>query len=366
MARTRALRHAWIAAKSVRVGAGNARAYWTGLWGLVALAASSPSEAAEILIAAPSVCAIGDELSFRAERALGQPLEAAAPVRCTIYIARSGGVYGARFEVEAIGSPQPPRLRSFSAPTCVKLTETLALAVVLAIGAGANDPEAPSPRASEPPGGPGLAGEAAGRLEHTQQADRPPPPDLPERETSGGLRFGANAALVADAGTLPGVGLGAALGLALGGEALEMRLTGTYLPPRDVSIDGSGAGSPGAELELLAGGLDVCAPRLLEASELALGACAGAELGWLAGTGTDLALSRSGGTWWSAARVEAVARWGLGRGWGLDLLLTALAPLERDEFAVDGVGRVFRPGHVVGRAGLGLSLELDGPATARP
>jgi hypothetical protein len=72
----------------------------------VALAAWSPSEAAELLIAAPSACAIGDELSFRAERALGQPLEAAAPVRCTIYIARRGAAYAARFEVEAIGSPQ--------------------------------------------------------------------------------------------------------------------------------------------------------------------------------------------------------------------------------------------------------------------
>jgi hypothetical protein len=349
------------------VRAGSNAWHWARLLGFAVLAASAPARAAELLIAAPSACAIGDELSFRAERALGQPLESAAAVRCTVRISRSGGAYAARLDVASIDSPQRSRQRLFNAPTCDELTDTLALAVSLAIGAGSEEqtePEPPPPAPALVAGSTGAADSAVvNQVELGHGADTPAP-TVPEGGDGGGLRFGALAALVADAGTLPGVGMGASLAVSLGWGALEARLLGTYLPPRDVSVDSSGVGAPGAEIELLAGSLLACAPRLLRAHRLELGACAGAELGWLEGTGTGVDISRSGVTGWSAARGDAQARWTLGQGLGLDLLLSALVPLERDEFTVAGAGRVYRPGRVVGRATLGLSIEI-GPSAVR-
>jgi hypothetical protein len=354
--------------------AGIVAGLWGVLFGLAVLVASSPSRAAELWIATPSACPIGDELSFRTERALGKPLETAAAVRCTVQIVRDGAEFVARLEVQMLGSAQPSRARSLSAPSCEKLTETLALAVSLAIASGTAEPE-PAPAADEPAADEPAADEPAADAatsafagdtgvsddgERAHAADTAPA--APARTTrAGGHRFGAAAALVADAGTLPGVGMGAALGATLGIAAFELRVYGTYLAPRSVYIERSG-GSAGAEIDLRAASLLACASHLARASELEFGACAGAELGWLQGTGTVVGVSRSGGSSWSAARVDTEARWRLGRGFGVGLLLSALIPWARDEFAIEGVGRVFQTGIVVGRATLGLSYELGSSA----
>jgi hypothetical protein len=341
---------------------------WGVLLGVAVLVVSSPSRAAELWIAAPSACPVGDELSFRTERALGKPLESAAPVRCSVHIARDGAEFVARLEVEVLGSAEPSRSRSLSAPSCDKLTETLALAVSLAIPSGpiASGPAEPEPvpgaeRSAIDAAAPALADDtrASHDLERADGADA-----TPARTTLASRpRFGVSAALVADAGTLPGVGMGAALGATLGISAFELRAYGTYLAPRSVSIERPSA-SAGAEIGLRAASLLACAPGVARASELELGACAGAELGWLQGRGTLVGVSRSGGSSWSAARVDAEARWRLGNGFGVGLLLSALVPWARDEFAIEGVGGVFRSGSVVSRATLGLSYELG--SSGRP
>jgi hypothetical protein len=334
--------------------------FGAGLWALLQL---SPVSAAELSIATPAACSVADELTFRTERALGQPIAAAAAVRCTIHIARSSGMYAARMEVESIGSGRPSRLRSFSAPTCEKLTETLALAVVLAIGAG----ESAQPSPASPAGAPQVSESrlALGENPGGQQgnavpdADAPAPDAEPSASADSGPRVAAAAALVGDAGSLPGVGLGFSLGASLGWDAVELRLLGTYLPAREASIEASSV----AEISLLAGSLAACLPRLLSTAALELGVCAGAELGWLAGSGTGLDVSRSGGGLWTALRADASARWALGAGVGLDLLLSGLVPTKRDEFAIEGFGSIFQPSVVVGRVSLGVSV-LFGAAEA--
>jgi hypothetical protein len=323
-----------------------------GLWALVQL---STANAAELSIATPAACSVAEELTFRTERALGQPIALAAPVRCTIHIARSSGMYAARMEVESIGSGRPSRLRSFSAPTCEKLTETLALAVVLAIGAGENEPPPPA----SPGGAPPLAAAKLAIAEPpaAPAADAPAPEPARTAGASNAPQLAATAGLVGDAGTLPGVGLGFSLGVSLGWDVVELRLLGTYLPAREASSEAS---SGGVEVSLLAGNLAACLPRLVATAALELGVCAGAELGWLAGSGTGVDVSRSGGGLWTALRADAAARWRLGGGVGLDLLLSGLVPTERDEFAIAGVGSVFQPSAVVGRASVGVSIELGG------
>jgi hypothetical protein len=347
--------------------AGIVAGLWGVLLGIAVLVASSPSRAAELWIAAPSACPIGDELSFRSERALGQPLESAAAVRCTVHIGRDGAEYAARLEVQVLGSPQPSRTRSLRASSCDNLTETLALAISLAIASNTAEPEA-VPAADESAldaAASAFAGDTgtSDAVERVHGADATP--SMPARTTeSSRYRFGASAAVVADAGTLPGVGMGAALGATLGIAAFELRVYGTYLAPRSVYVERSG-GSAGAEIDLRAVSLLACAPHLARASELEFGACAGAELGWLQGTGTVVGVSRSDGSSWSAARIDSEARWRLGHGFGVDLLLSALVPWARDEFAIEGVGRVFRSGSVVGRATLGLSYTLGSSAPSR-
>jgi hypothetical protein len=332
------------------------------LLALAALVLASPARAAELLIAAPSACVIGDELSFRAERALGQPLNSAADVRCTVHITRDGAAYAARLEVQAIASPEPSRLRSFSAPSCEMLTETLALAVSLAIASGAPEPEPAAP-------GVGAALDAAPAARAVREpaadtGDAAEHGDGSKPVSAGGARdwrFGGSAGVVADAGTLPGIGMGAALGVSLGLDAFDVRLLGTYLPPRDAQLTSaptSGAASPGAEIELLAGSLLSCVPRLVRASNLALGLCAGGELGRLSGRGTGVTVARAGTSLWASVRADAEARWTLAHGLSLDFRLSALVPWERDEFSIDGAGRVFRTSAVVGRATVGLSYEL--------
>jgi len=326
---------------------------------LAALVSSRPAWAAELLIAAPAACPVDDELPFRAEQALGQPLDSAADVRCTVHITHDGASYVARLEVQAMGSAGPARERLLRAPSCEKLTETLALAVSLAVASGAERPAPSGPERAAAASVRSSSSETAITEDVSSDANEAAPSDVATSRRDGpGLRVAASAALVADAGSLPGVGAGVALGAALGLGAFELRGLGTYLPPRSASVEISDARA-GAEIELLAGSLLVCAPRIAQPSaRVDIGACAGAELGWLQGSGSGVDVARSGGSWWTAARADAEARWGVGRGFGVGLALSALIPWDRDQFAIAGVGRVFRPGRVIGRATLGLSYEF--------
>jgi hypothetical protein len=339
------------------------------------------ARAAELVLAQPSACAIGDELPLRAERAMGQALAAAAPVRCTIQIERDGDAFEAQMAVSTAGGTQAAGQRSFRAPTCELLADTLALAVALAVGERASEAPlsavaaAAAAPATEAAAGPAPNAAAAPASAARAAALVPPEPDagasvlgLEARPEGSALRWGARAGLVADAGTLPGLGLGATLGASLGVDWVEVRALGTHLPPRDSSPSRPGAH---AEFVLLAAGLAVCAPRLVQLSALRAGACLGAEGGQISATGRGFSTTHEGTAWWKAARADVEGRWELGHGLGVDLMLSALAPIQPYRFVVEE----FRPGFVspwstlatvhhspsiVGRASIGLSLEFGG------
>jgi hypothetical protein len=322
--------------------------------GLVLLGAR-PVGAAELSLRQPSACQIGDELLHRVERALGQPLAEAAEVRCTVEVLRQRGELTARLAVDSAGSEPPVQQRSFSGRSCEELTDVLAVAVVLAVGAG---PSAASPSAAhENPDTPSPAPVPIQEENKAHDTAAASPPEAPLARSS------VHAALVLDAGTLPAPGPGALLGGSLGWEQLELRLLGTYLFPRAGSLEASATGSPGAELALLAGGLLGCAPRLVQTWRIELGACAGAELGWLWGSGTGVNAPKDGGGLWSAARGDVGARWGVGPRWlGIDVRVSGHVPFERHRFAITedgGSRRVHQPGAVVGRLSVGVSVDLD-------
>jgi hypothetical protein len=375
------LRDAAIAVRESEVRAVCTGAGWWVLGVVALLGRVEPAAAAELSVVAPRACAIGEEISFRAERALGQPLKSAANVRCSIHIAHASGVYAARLELDTPGSSRPPRLRSFRAPTCAKLTDLLALAVVLAVGGeeeatGSDAADASSLDAAasvEPQRDEGSVALARGGLEGAPgaaepgaahalapDADSAPSPSARGEAPARAPQLGARAALVADAGTLPRVGLGPRLGVSLGWKALELRASATYLVPREVSIERPNAGPARAEIGLFAGAFELCAPRLLALSSAEAGVCAGAELGWLEGRSSDVSGPEERGTLWSAAGADLVGRWALAPRLGLELSVGARVPFERDEFAIGGLGQVHQPGRVIGRAGVGVSVDFGG------
>jgi len=329
---------------------------------LAALCVTSPARGAELSLGRPSACAIGDELSFRAARALGRPLSEAGPARCTVHIVHDQGSLSARLEIESPG--RPARLRSFRAPTCDELTDTLALAVVLALGAAEDASSEAGGGMSGSPPAVSPSGDGATAPSDARSTDR----GATEVRTGAPPGAGAElhtalaAALVLDAGTLPALGIGPALAAAIGGDRFEARAIATWLPAREASIDPSTDGSAGADVGLVTGALLACVPHLagpFVGSQLEFGACAGAELGWIAGSGVGVDAPESRGALWSAARLDLAGRYGLGpNGLGVELTLSGLLPLERHEFRiVDEV--VHRPAPIVARVGLGLALELD-------
>jgi len=167
--------------------------------------------------------------------------------------------------------------------------------------------------------------------------------------------------LLADAGSLPAPGLGAALGAELSWGRLQVRALGTLLFEQHTQLDSTLAPGAGAKLELLTGSLLACtAPIGGLRSQLASLACLGMELGQLAGEGTGVPGGRRGSALWAAPRVDLGGFWTIpGSDLRLGLSLMAAVPLNRDEFALNQLGSVHQPPSVVGRMSLGIDLAFD-------
>lgn len=298
---------------------------------------------------APASCdAIGD-LPFRVERALGRPMGPAEGPHFVVSIEPAGVGFGARLEVSDTAGQ-----RTFTALTCDELIDTVALAIALAIGAVPDaaplEPDASAAMAApEPVVAPALP--APGQQDTASR---------PEETSEPGPSFVGMGWVVADTGSLPAPGLGVAVGAALAWPALELRAIGTLLPEREGNVDTFDPASPGAEMGLITGSLLACTPVAVNLRAFALAACAGWELGRLSGRGTHVGTPHQKGTLWSAARLDLAARWALPLGsLGVELLITAAAPLTRDEFILKDIDTVYRPASVVGRASLGLGWAIE-------
>lgn len=310
--------------------------------GVMSMVASRGALGAELSWQAPKGCPERDEVVFRVERALGSALDTAPPLRFDVVVQRSAAGFGASLELEG-------KTRTLSAPDCNKLADAVAVAVALAIGARepvGNDVVAPAP--VPPP---------------------PPPQDLVQPEPaptvieSNAPVPSVSAWLLADAGTLPSLATGAALGVELGWRRLQLRALGLLLFEQHVDRSGA-SGLPadaGADLALFAGSVSVCAAAVGSfRSDSAVFLCAGPELGRLSGSGTGVSERRSGGSLWLAPRVDVGGLWHVpGSNLDLSLAASAAAPLLRDEFVLEGTVPVHRAGSVVGRLGLAVTLSLE-------
>jgi hypothetical protein len=313
--------------------------------GVMGMVATPGAFGAELRWQSVPGCPERDEVVFRVERALGVALDAAPPLRFDVAVQRLAAGYGASLQVDG-------KTRTLNAPDCSKLADAVAVAVALAIGAHepvANDAVTSAPVAPPSPS--------------------PPPRDVVEPDPAAAPSEGnapvpsVSAWLLGDAGTLPSVAAGAALGAELGWRRLQLRVLALLLFEQHVDRSGQDGlpAEAGADLALFAGSLSACAAALGSfRSEGVVFLCAGPELGRLSGSGTGVSQRRSGGSLWLAPRVDVGGCWHVpGSNIDLSLSASAAAPLLRDEFVLEGAVPVHRASNVIGRLGLGVGLSLE-------
>jgi hypothetical protein len=304
--------------------------------------------AAELMLDAAAPCMTGEELAFRVERLLGQPLANVEAMQLSVRIEPTPEGFGARLDVKRPGAGDGGT-RALRAASCDDLSESLALAIVVAIGAVTEPaaPAAPAPGVSAP-------------VESAPATPLDAPVIAPGEPPAPGPTLSGSAWVVGDTGTLPAAGLGVALGLGLLWPGVGVRVIGTLLPERDGTLNAVDASPPGASIGLMAGSALACVPIAVDSTALGLAACGGWEVGQLSGSGTHVSVPYHQRRWWSAARFDLMGHWALpDTALALELLVTAAAPLTRDDFVVKDIGTVHRPANVVGRLGVGLSVSTN-------
>lgn len=315
----------------------------------VLASASSTAAAAELSLADPDDCIRLDELTFRVQHLLGRPLPEVEEMQLAVQVEVDTTGFVARLQVERPGAIVQG-VRSLHASSCSELLESLAIAIVVAIGDGEPRHE-PAQVPGANPAPPAVSPEPAPRPEGLAAS--------PSRQ-SPAPTLSVSAWALADSGTLPASALGAALGVGLSWPGLELRASATFLPEREGTLIASDPRSPGVRIGLLAGGLVGCVPVALQTTSLGMAVCAGAELGQLSGNGTRVVVPYQRQALWAAARVELAARLALGETpLALELLTTLLAPFTRDEFILRDLGEIHRAASVIGRLGLGLTVAVD-------
>jgi hypothetical protein len=330
--------------------------------GMLLLTLVRAAASAELSWQGRAGCPDREELVHRIERALGEPLARAAPLHFQVQAEPSRSGVSARLKVTG-GATQDDKERVVSAPDCEKLVDAVALTIALALGNTEPDGNAKSSadmfstsaRATHPkPISPAGAGDPAS--DGGKQS--PPAPAHP------GPTLGFSLWLIGDAGSLPSPGFGAAFGVELSWQRVQLRALATLLFEQRVEADVAptvAGAQPGADLGLALGSVVGCAPVYgAFRSPAFVALCAGAEVGRSSGEGRGVPRSRHGGALWLAPRAELGAVWALeGTQVRLGGFLTAAAPLDRAEFVLQDVGRIHRASTVVGRASVGATWMLE-------
>jgi hypothetical protein len=268
---------------------------------------------------------------------IGRPLAEVPDVDFRLSIQPAGNGRW-RSSLEAIehrpGVPEARHVRALEAKSCADLGEAAAVAMSVSIRAVGE--------AAAPPTG----SRAAPATPDATIVGTGPAPVAPP--ATHGL---AAAALAADAGELPGVGLGltASFGIARG--AARLNVFGGWLPPRDHINPKDGTGG---SFQLAFGGAEGCfAPSW--GSWTALG-CVGGELGVQSGSGVGVTIPGSGTALWRAARLTLGFVFRLADRLGFLAGATGVVPLVRPQFVLDQTNAVYRAAPIAIRLGAGVEL----------
>lgn len=248
----------------------------------MAAAADAP-ERVSLRWNAPDSCPDDAQLVRAVETFLGQPLAESREQKLSVNVSVQGGPGGFSAKL-SFQSPQGTQERFLEHPECSKLTEGVALLAALAI-----DPERvkarqaaadatstaepapapePAPAEAEPPPSPPPAAPVC---------PEPPKAAPPESPYQGAL----SAALFVGVGTLPGATPGVATEAGLRVRWFRAALVGRYWLTSSAAVAGTAPRS--VELSLATVGLRACVLPLVGTWSWL--ACAGADLGDMAGSG---------------------------------------------------------------------------------
>jgi hypothetical protein len=324
-------------------------------------AVAGRAEASELSWDGPVECAGSEQLLFAVERALATPLAQAARLKFDVRVESSESIASARLRVTRLDAPAKAKERLLAAADCSRLIDTLAVAITLAIGA--SEAEGGDAEAAADATPIAVAHEPARR----ERAEQVPPGveddgrgELPDN-TRDALNPGVFLALVGDTGSLPEPAVGVSLGGRLGWRGVSLRASATMFLEQQVRVPSAVGGDAGAEVGLFYGSLLACADALGgSGAAWSVPLCAGADVGQLSGVGVGAVRPRQGRMLWAAPRVDVGLAWDVPHTQlRVGPLLEAAMPLNRDEFVLDDIGTVHRPGRLVGRAALNIELRLE-------
>jgi len=219
--------------------------------------------------------------------------------------------------------------RTLGGPSCDAVSQAAALVIALAVNLEARAPLAAKP--IPPP---------------TEARPTVPP------TTSGAI---ASLGMAFDFGALPRgtLGLEGAFGWQIPHARFE--LGASYFLPRRGTI--SGRNDIGATFQFAAANLRACYE--LTTAALALGPCIDGGLTWTSATGFGPIATDKVSNIGFIAGGDLGARWLISRHLAPYVRLGGLLPLARPEFAVQGLGTVYRATPVVLRGGVGIEVHFD-------
>lgn len=225
------------------------------------------------------------------------------------------------------------------APDCEGLAEAVVVALVLSADAAEAPPAAPPPAP-----GPAV-------MEEEEEKERPPAEAAPRR----GIAVRALAGATASIGVVRAIAPGATIGAHLGARDGRLRFGGalTFVPPSEVPL-GDGA----IRIGYAAAAIDACWAALRE-RPVVLEGCARAEVGALWGSARGFPTSEDHTRIRVAGGAVARAIAPIGRTLGVYVEASALAPVRRERFAVDGAGVAYDPPPVSFGAGGGLAVHFE-------
>lgn len=304
---------------------------------------------AELVVDAPEPCVDSATLANEVSDLIGKPLAAVADVDFRVRIIetpqRRWRLRLETIEQRAAGGGAAPAVRGtreIEGATCAELAEAASVAIAVSVRSIAGETAAgAAPRLGVPAATPSSDTPSPTTLSIARVA-----PPTPAWHPTIVL------ALAVDAGALPKTGVGVDVEAALQHAALQVVVFGTWFGAQDAA----GANNAAGTFQLAFGGALACfAPRRGRWTGLA---CAGVELGRLAGTGLEVAHPETGAVFWRAARADVGITMTLGGNAGLVLRAGAAVPWSRPEFVLDGAELVYQPSRLAGRFTAGLQVGL--------
>ena len=314
------------------------RACAVTVFGLCALFWSTAARADFALEwSAPKGCPSRAEVLARMTRLLGKPPGTAGEPALSVRgeVSELPSQPRERFRVRLLSrTAEGPSERTVDGVSCERVTDAAVLILAMAIDAEA----------------------VAARL------NAPPPPELPSRRepapapepAARPLALWARAGALADAGALPRINPGFALGIGVSVSRVWFEAEGRkWLAQRIEAPDRPGAGGRFERQAVL---LRTCFE--FKAGSFSGGPCAGTTVGWMSGQGYGISDPEDGGSAWAEAFAGGALRQRMSELFALRVDLDAVTPLVNPRFSIGGVGSVHRAPFVFGRGALALELHF--------